>query len=189
MSRDSAEPASDQMAALVRAVAERRDREAFAGLFAFFAPRLKGFMMKRGCEGDVAEELAQETMVVLWRKAEMFDPAKASAATWIFTIARNLHIDRVRKESRPQPDANDPFFVPDEDPGPDKDLVRRQEAARLHEVLEDLPDEQRQILKLSFFEDLSHSAIADLLDIPLGTVKSRARLGMVRIRRSMEEWG
>ena len=172
---------------LILRVAERQDREAFAELFSYFAPRLKAFLGKRGCRPDVAEELAQEAMVSVWRKARMFDPAKAAASTWIFTIARNLHIDRIRKESRPEPDVNDPYFVPDSDPSPDRDLERRQEETALHEVLDTLPKEQREILQLSFFDDLSHALIADRLDLPLGTVKSRVRLAMVKIRKGLEE--
>ena len=95
----------------LQAVGRSRDREAFAELYAHFAPRVKGFMIKRGCATDLAEELAQETLLIVWRKARQFDPAKASAATWIFTVARNLHIDRVRTQKRPEPDPTDPWLM------------------------------------------------------------------------------
>ncbi len=169
------------------AVAENKDRTAFADLYAHFAPRIKAFMLKRGCDSANAEEVAQMTMVAVWQKASMFRPEKASAATWIFTIARNLHIDIVRKAKRPEPDPNDPFFVPDGDKPADEGIADAQDASRVRAAIENLPAEQEEVLRLSFYEDMSHGEISTALNLPLGTVKSRLRLAFRRIRNELRD--
>jgi RNA polymerase sigma factor (sigma-70 family) len=121
-------------------------------------------------------------MLMVWRKARLFDPAKASAATWIFTIARNLRIDAIRRERRPDFDPNDPALVPDDEPAADSVLMREDDGAKLHDALKTLSPEQAQVVQMSFFADKPHSQIASELGLPLGTVKSRLRLAMVRIR-------
>ena len=167
---------------LLVAVANDHDRAAFQAIFHHFAPRLKGFVMRQGASGQLADEVIQETMVRVWRKAEQFDPARASASTWIFTIARNIRIDLIRKANRPEPDMNDPAFVPDPEPLPHDRLSREQEAGRLRDIVADLPAEQQEVLRLAFFEEKPHPEVAAELGIPLGTVKSRIRLAMKRIR-------
>ncbi|MCG8544511.1 MAG: sigma-70 family RNA polymerase sigma factor [Alphaproteobacteria bacterium] len=179
----TAEPLNEWLAA----VAEAHDRAAFQALFEFFAPRLKAFMHRQGTDADMAEEIVQETMVNVWRKAGQFDPAKASVSTWIFTIARNLRIDLLRKENRPMPDMNDPALVPDPEPRAPEVISRRQETSRLKQVVSGLPAEQQDVLRLAFFEEKAHAAVAAELDIPLGTVKSRIRLAFRRIRAELGE--
>ncbi len=171
--------------ALLLAVARERDRNAFQRLFAHFAPRLKAYLMRLGASGAVAEDLAQETMLALWRKAALFDPAKASAATWTFTIARNLRIDAIRREKRPEIDPNDPALVPDEAEGADNGIARAQAEAKLRAALTELPREQMEVVQLSFFADKPHSVIASELGLPLGTVKSRLRLAMARLKGAL----
>ena len=165
------------------AVANTRDREAFAALFGHFAPRIKAFMLKRGCDSGTAEEIAQMTLVTVWRKAALFNPEKASAATWVFTIARNLHIDTIRKTKRPEPDPTDPFFVPTPDKPADTLIAEQLDAKKLKNAISTLPTEQQDVLRLSFYEEKSHGEIADQLGVPLGTVKSRMRLAFGRIRK------
>jgi RNA polymerase sigma-70 factor (ECF subfamily) len=167
---------------LIVSVAEHQDRQAFGLLFEHFAPRLKAFLLGQGGAPQMAEEIVQETMVKVWRKADQFDPAKASAATWIYTIARNQRIDMIRKAQRPEPDAEDPAFAPDPVPQAFDDVSRRQEAERLHEAVTNLPADQYEVLRLAFFEEKSHAEVAEQLGIPLGTVKSRIRLAMNRMR-------
>jgi RNA polymerase sigma factor (sigma-70 family) len=167
-------------------VARARDRAAFQMLFNYFAPRIKGYMLRLGATDGMAEDLAQEAMLTIWRKASLFDPEKASAATWIFTIARNLRIDAVRRERRPDFFANDPSLVPGEDTPADRDIMRKDDDLRLCEALSQLPPEQVRIVRLSFFADKTHSAIASELGLPLGTVKSRLRLAMARLRAAWE---
>lgn len=177
------EDATDE--ALVTAIARSADRNAFRELFQRYAGRIKGFLMKGGARGDQAEEIAQDVMVTIWRKAASFDPDKAGAATWIFTIARNRRIDVIRRERRPEPDPEDPLYKPDDPMTPQQALAGQERDRRVREALDDLSDEQRQIVRLSFFIGLSHGEIAQKLDIPLGTVKSRTRLAFARLRSAL----
>ena len=173
------------MNGLLIAVASTQDKAAFQTLFEFFAPRIKGFLYRQGTAPDMAEEVVQETMVNVWRKARQFDPARASASTWIFTIARNLRIDLLRKENRPTPDINDPALVPDPEPAPHDAMSQEQEAARLRTAVASLPREQQEVLHLAFFQEKAHPLVAEELGIPLGTVKSRIRLAFRRIRSEL----
>jgi RNA polymerase sigma-70 factor (ECF subfamily) len=172
---------------LLIAVAENEDRQAFQTLFEYFAPRVKAFLFKQGTTPEMAEEVVQETMVNVWRKSAQFDPARASASTWIFTIARNLRIDMLRKENRPAPDMDDPALVPDPEPAAHDSIARAQEADRLKSAVSALPREQQEVLELAFFQEKAHPQVAEELGIPLGTVKSRIRLAFRRIRSELGE--
>jgi RNA polymerase sigma-70 factor (ECF subfamily) len=163
-------------------IAARQDRESFARLFAHCAPRVKSYLMKLGARPDLAEELAQETMLVVWRKAAYFDPDRASASTWIFTIARNLRIDALRRERHPEDLEHEPALLPEEDPPADAVVVALQRLNRVREALGDLSEDQVEVVRLSFFEEKAHSEISEDLGLPLGTVKSRLRLAMTRLR-------
>src|SRR3954467_10501788 len=174
-----------EMNALLGRVALERDRTAFAALFSHFAPRVKAYLLRQGAPAAVAEDLAQEALLNLWRKAHLFDPAKASAATWLFTIARNLRIDAIRREKRPELDPED--FLPPPEAAADDGLALANEENRLRAALKDLPADQIQVVELSFFADKPHSQIAQQLGIPLGTVKSRLRLAMARLKRVLGE--
>jgi RNA polymerase sigma factor (sigma-70 family) len=176
-------PEALEMNALLGRVASERDRGAFAALFSHFAPRVKAYLLRQGAPASVAEDLAQEALLNLWRKAHLFDPAKASVGTWLFTIARNLRIDAIRREKRPELDPED--FMPDSGPAADEGLVQADDESRLRLALKDLPADQIQVVELSFFADKPHSQIATELGIPLGTVKSRLRLAMSRLKRAL----
>src|ERR1700733_10541876 len=121
---------------LIVLIAQSRDARAFELLFAHFAPRIKGYLIRLGTSGAAAEDLAQETMLAVWRKAPLFDPARASASTWIFTVARNLRIDLLRRERRPDFDPHDPAFVPGEEPAADALMMRDDEDEDLRAALE-----------------------------------------------------
>ena len=172
--------------AVLCAVAEQ-DRAAFSALFAHFAPRVKSYMLRLGSDNTHAEELAQEALATVWRKADRYDPSRAAASTWIFTIARNLRIDAFRRRNHPELDPNDPALVPDQPVSADTVVEQKQAAVRIREALAELPEEQREVLKLSFFDDQTHTEISETLGIPLGTVKSRIRLGFGRIRTTLED--
>jgi RNA polymerase sigma-70 factor, ECF subfamily len=172
---------------LVRAVGQNGDKAAFRELFDHFAPRVKGYLMRLGASAAVAEDLAQDVMLTLWRKAVQFDPGKASASTWIFTIARNLRIDAIRKERRPEFDADDPTLAPSSERSSDENLDWAKAEDRLREALVMLPREQARVVELSFLADKPHSAIAAELGLPLGTVKSRIRLAMAQLRGALGE--
>jgi RNA polymerase sigma-70 factor (ECF subfamily) len=178
-------PEALEMDALLRRVAECRDRAAFATLFGHFAPRIKAYLLRLGAPAAAAEDLAQEAMLSLWRKAHLFDPAKASAATWLFTIARNLRIDALRREKRPEIDPED--LMPDAGPDADDAIALQDGEGRLRLALKTLPPDQIAVIELSYFADKPHSQIAGELGIPLGTVKSRLRLAMARLKQAMGE--
>ena len=179
-----AETGDDLSSALV-AVARTQDRAAFARLFAHFAPRVKAYMLRLGMPDGRAEELAQETMLTVWRKAALYDPAKAEAPTWVFTIARNLRIDALRRERHPE--VSDEVLAEHEDDRPIADAIVAdgQRVRRLRRALATLPADQAEVVRLSFFADLAHPAIAERLGLPLGTVKSRMRLALIKIRKAL----
>ncbi|HEX4105645.1 MAG TPA: sigma-70 family RNA polymerase sigma factor [Rhizomicrobium sp.] len=177
----------DEFEKLLCRVAWERDRSAFQALFEHFAPRVKAYLMRLGTASQPAEDLAQEAMLTLWRKADLFDPAKASAATWVFTIARNLRIDALRRERHTRFDFDDPSMAPDPEEDADVSLETRESEEALRLALAALPTEQAEIVLLSFFSDKPHSQIAAELGIPLGTVKSRLRLAMSRLRAALGE--
>jgi RNA polymerase sigma-70 factor (ECF subfamily) len=182
-------PNPEELNAWMRAVAQSADRPAFAALFRHFAPRIKGYLVRSGCSEPLADELTQETMVALWRRAASFDPARARLSTWIFTIARNLRIDQHRRGGVPAPDDAtwDADQLPaDLDLAPDQQALAAQRERNVHAALAGLPPDQVQVLVLSYFEDQPHARIAEELGIPLGTVKSRIRLAVAQLRRRLE---
>ena len=166
-------------------LASSRDKQVFSELFSYFAPRLKSMLMGTGTDPETAEEVAQEAMISVWRKCEMYDPKKASASTWIFTIARNLRIDRFRSERRPEFDANDPSLMPEAEPLADDQLIVSDRQALVKNAIALLPNDQKAVISLSFVEGLSHQEISDRLNLPLGTVKSRLRLSFEKLRTSL----
>jgi RNA polymerase sigma factor (sigma-70 family) len=170
---------------LLLEVARTHNRRAFAALFDHFAPRLNGFMRKLGSDGPQAEELVQETMLQVWRKAESFDPSKSSAATWIFTIARNKRIDMIRREKRPEYDPHEPALQPPEPVGSAEQMEQTQQSAAIAKAIATLPAEQADLLRLAYFEDKAHGEIAKARQLPLGTVKSRLRLALEKMRRQL----
>ncbi len=163
------------------AVGRKKDKEAFAALFDYFAPRIKSFLIKGGASPDAADELAQDTMVTIWQRAESFDPAKASASTWIFTIARNKRIDSLRR-ARPEFSADEDFDIEDETPLASDTIVQQQEEDAMAKAIQNLPAEQADLLYKSFFENKTHADIASETKIPLGTVKSRIRIALDKLR-------
>lgn len=179
---DRSEPSHEELLTRVA----RADRAAFAALFKAYAGRVKGYLQRLGAPPAVAEDLAQDAMVQIWRRAATYDPARAKASTWIFVIARNCWIDRLRREkvelsyraSLDEPEASDD--------APEENVERADAASRMREIVETLSEEQKAVVRLSFFEDKPHSEIAAELQLPLGTVKSRLRLAMMKLRT---QWG
>jgi RNA polymerase sigma-70 factor (ECF subfamily) len=170
---------------LLERVGSTQDRDAFAKLFAALGPRVKAYMMKIGSDPAFSEEITQEAFITVWRKAGQFDPKKASAVTWIFTIARNRRIDRLRKEKRPALDPDDPMLVPGDSPTPLQNMEQSTIVERVKRSIADLPEDQREVVQLSFIEGLSHQEISDAIGIPLGTVKSRLRLSFKKLRHAL----
>lgn len=181
-------PLPEELLFLLRQVAEFQDRQAFASLFRFYAPRLKSFLLKQGFSDIESEDLIQETMLNLWRKAASFDAAKAGVSTWIFTIARNCGIDR-RRRTRPTTAApvEDGVEQPDPELSAEQQIIIRESEAAVRAALGRLPAEQAAVIRLSFFAENPQTEIARSLGIPLGTVKSRVRLALQRLRQIMED--
>lgn len=175
------------MADFLHRIAESGDVEAFRKLFQAYAPRVKAYMLRQGADPNLAEELAQETLLTVWRKAGLYSVEKGSATTWIFTIARNLRIDRLRREMTwlPLPEGHNEEAS--DDALPDEELETKHRKARVQAALATLPPDQSEVITLSYIEGLSHSEIAEKLGVPLGTVKSRMRLAYLKIRESVED--
>jgi len=166
-------------------VGQNKNKQSFIELFHYFGPRIKSFLMKGGANEALADELAQETMLNIWNKAESYDPAKAAASTWIFTIARNKRIDALRKKKFYSVDLDQlPDLEDDTYRSPIAEMAETQESETIAEALGSLPPEQADLIKRSYFEDKTHQEIADETGLPLGTVKSRIRIALRRLRDS-----
>lgn len=173
---------------MVVRIAEQKDKNAFKALFDHFAPRLKSYLINLGITGEKAEDIAQDVMITLWQKAAQFNPEKAKVSTWLFRIARNRHIDLIRKQKYPEVNADDHMgnmIAPEKT---DQPLEGAQTASLINLAMSKLKTDQQDVIKLSFFEELSHSEIADRLDLPLGTVKSRIRTAFQTLRREIGEY-
>lgn len=180
-------PSADELCRLMRRVAVDQDRAAFATLFGYFAPRLKTFLLRSGMAERAAEEMVQETMLIVWRKSSHFDARRAGVSTWILTIARNQRIDRLRRERLDPVDTNfDPDAEAEWPDSAEQFTMAAQREAQVRSALAALPDEQALIVRLSFFAEKPHAEIARQLGIPLGTVKSRMRLAMSRLRALLQ---
>ena len=175
--------ANDNWIALIEKVRDDQDRAAFAALFQHFAPRVKAFLMKSGAGESMADECTQDVMATLWTKAHLFDPSRASASTWVFTIARNKKIDALRKMRRPEPE--ELTWGPTAEPDAEDVMALRQEGAKLSKAIAALPEKQRVLIERAYFGDLSHGEIAEETGLPLGTIKSRIRLALERLRHAM----
>lgn len=181
-----AAPTRETLNGLVKACASR-DRTAFASLFNFYAPRVKAYLMRLNAPDSLAEELTQEVMLTVWRKSESFDPELASASTWIFRIARNRRIDAARRASKPELDGEDPSLQPPEIEAPDLAAHATGRESHVRDALSALPEEQVKLLRMAFFDGLSHRDIADRIGVPLGTVKSRLRLAFDKLRKVLDQ--
>lgn len=181
-------PVREAMSDLLSRIATDRSDEAFRSLFEEYSPRIRNFMLQQGADPSLAEELAQETLLTVWRKAALYSADKGSATTWIYTIARNLRTDHIRQrrvwQEVPEEEAS---FVPADDAPADAIVDERQRHARVRDVLRQLPAEQVEVVRLAFMEGLAHGEIAERLSLPLGTVKSRIRLAYQKLRASLED--
>lgn len=174
-------------ARLITRVASGQDRSAFAELFQHYAPRVKAMMMRRGASSDRAEDLAQETLLRLWRKADQFDPRRASASAWVFTIARNVSVDLARRDGRAATWLLEQDPEEDDPDQPEQHLIVAEQEEIVRSTIATLPDDQLRVIRLSFFDGLAHAEISEVLGIPLGTVKSRIRLALQRLRDGLGE--
>ena len=183
---DKAAPDPAAPSAWIVDIARTRSRDSFALLFEHFAPRVKSYLLRLGARPDQAEELAQEALLTVWRKAAYYDPARAAASTWIFTIARNLRSDAIRRERHPEDLEHEPELLPAAPQSADDAVSAGERVARVRAAIEGLSSEQAEVVRLSYFHDKAHSEISAALGLPLGTVKSRLRLAMTRLRAQLE---
>lgn len=179
--QETVEAAAGDAGELLAAIAHRGDRSAFTRLFRFYGPRLKSHLLARGADPGAAEEIVQEVMLTVWRKSQQFDATRGSASAWIFTLARNAFIDRIRREHRPEVEPTDPILDAT-NPGADRLVTDVESQRELAAALEALPAEQRHVVNRSYFHGQSLAQISAADGVPLGTVKTRARLALTRLR-------
>ncbi len=175
---------TDQTAWML-AVRDARDKAAFARLFDYYAPRLKGFVMRGGMDAALAEEIVQDVMLTVWHKAAQFDPERAQVSGWIYQITRNRQIDTIRRTGRTMPE--ELKHEDDHEPDAGQVLAMEQEAGKLKQALSRLKPEQRAMIEKAYLGDLTHQEIRDQTGLPLGTIKSRIRLGLDRLRHELKE--
>lgn len=180
---DNARPADPTLWLI--AVRDHRDRAAFLRLFEYFGPRLKAMLIRGGLRDGSAEDVVQDVMLTVWHKAAQFDPHRAEASAWIYRIARNRRIDLARRRPQPEPD---PLAEPERsEPDAAQILAVGQEASLLRRALDALSPDQARVLEQAYFEDLPHSRISEMTGLPLGTIKSRIRLGLEKLRRDLKD--
>ena len=182
------EKRTDEWSALLGRVGQLQDQQAFKALFDHFAPLIKGFCLNntnQGFSSDAAEEIVQEVMLKIWQKAPSYDPSKAAASTWIYTVMRNARIDLIRRNKRHQTDSDpvdvDDLWDEDSDTGPVVQFQKLRDQEVIKESFKVLPSEQRQALTEVYMKGKSHSEVANETGLPLGTVKSRVRMGLQKI--------
>jgi len=176
----------DRFADLMEAVAIHKDKAAYGELFAYYGPRVKAYLMRLGADNALAEELAQDVMVTVWRKADLFDRTQASVSTWLFRVARNKRIDAIRRTTKPELDPNDPLLLPSAPPAADQVITGAERDQLVRAAIVELPEEQRQLLQQAFYDGLSHREISEQTGTPLGTVKSRLRLAFLKLRSKLD---
>ncbi len=179
---------TETLESLAVKVAENRDKHAFRLLFAHFAPRIKSFLLKQKVSDVVAEDLTQEVMVTVWQKAHLYDPQKARLSTWLFRIARNKFIDKVRRQKYIEVDVDDHVHSMEASEKTDTPVIQMQDRSRIMTALDALKPDLRTVIELSFYQDLSHSQISEQLGLPLGTVKSRIRIAFQKLRVELGEF-
>jgi len=172
---------------LIAEIADSRNISAFRKIFESYAPKIKSFAFKLGSESGVAEDIVQETMLAVWRHSHLYNQSKGSVSTWIYTIARNKRYDNLRRGMRPEPDPLDPSFLKYQ-ATPEENVEKIREEIIFKKAISNLPDEQSKIIKMSFYEGKTHQDLADELNLPLGTVKSRMRLALKKIREEVQEF-
>ena len=178
---------TDDPADLVARIALKQDRSALADLFGLYGPRVKSMMLKLGAPDALAEDLVQETFLTVWRKAQLYSSQRGAPSTWIFTIARNLRIDQLRRQSNKPYEDLETVELASDVPMGSAIAERNQVVDRVGKALKTLSPEQQEVVRLSFIHDMPHAEIAEKVGIPLGTVKSRLRLAYERLRPLLED--
>jgi RNA polymerase sigma-70 factor (ECF subfamily) len=184
-----AKAGKQDMPALMSLIAHQRDRSAFIQVYEYFSPRVKSFLLGKNLTPQLADEVLQEVMLAVWQKAHLYSPEKAAVSTWIFTIARNKHVDRIRQDRFPELDAEDPSLRPADVEEVEGECFAMERTQAVQQALSGLPKDQYEVIYMSFMQGISHGDIGERLGLPLGTVKSRIRLGFKRLRQELMELG
>lgn len=169
------------------AVRDQRDKAAFARLYDHFVPRLKGMLVRSGMSSAAAEDVVQDVMLTIWHKAHLYDESRARASAWIYRIARNRQIDVIRRRPRPVPDEMVAEAETREVREADAVVGLEQEAAQLREALETLPEAQREIIERAYVGELTQAEIREATGLALGTIKSRIRLALEKLRHELRD--
>jgi RNA polymerase sigma-70 factor, ECF subfamily len=170
----------------LKKISHERDAGAFRSLFLTFCPKVRAMLVRQGADKETAEEIAQETMLAVWRKSHQYSRERGSVSAWIYAIARNLRLDRVRQQAVWQR-CHQEFETIERLHAPaDQPRSWERERGEIEGALGTLSPEQLQVIQLSFVDGLSQNEIAAKLGVPLGTVKSRMRLAFERLRHSAE---
>ena len=185
--RPPSDPAVPDPSELLKRIVLGQDRGALAALFALYGPRVKSMMLKLGASNSLAEDLVQETFLTVWRKAALYSSMRGAASTWIFTIARNLRIDQLRRQSNKPYEDLEKVTLASDSPTGSMLVEQHQVIDRVSAALKTLSEEQREVVRLSFIHDMPHAQISESIGIPLGTVKSRLRLAYERLRPLLED--
>jgi len=168
-----------QIIDLVKKVAKERNKIAFSEIFDFIAPKINAYYLKNNLSIDQSEELTQEVLSTIWLKAELFNPEKSKFITWSFTIARNKKIDFYRKNKKNDINEEDiRDFLYENNKSDDYEIE-----STIKNITQELDENQKKLIKMSFFEQKSHKNIAAELEIPLGTVKSRIRATLNKMQK------
>ena len=170
---------------LVALIAHSKSKKAFKILFDYFAPRLKSYLLNFKISNQKAEDITQEVMIVLWHKADKFNPEKAKISTWLFRVARNKYIDSVRRQKYPMVNSDDHMHEMVAPEKTDRNIEQVQNSDLIRNAMKTLNDDQQKVIELSFFHELSHSQIAEKTGLPLGTVKSRIRMAFTALRNEL----
>ena len=180
---------TDEWSECLTLIADNEDRAAFTRLFRHFAPLIKAFALSGSSMSAAhADELVQEVMLKVWQKAKAFNPEKAAASTWVYTIARNCRTDMFRRLQKfDTPLAAEDFSPDQEGEEPFAQLQSRRSGDKIRALMDQLPSDQAQILAKVYMEGKSHAEAAAELDLPLGTVKSRVRLAIQKLQVHMEK--
>lgn len=177
---------SEEHCLLLARIARDKDKDAFRTLYVFFGPRVKALMMKAGADRELAEDITQDVMLNVWNKAHLYHPERGSVSGWVYTIARNARIDRLRRGSSRAHEDVSGMEIASDAAGAEEEVAANERADRVAEALVTLPEEQRRIIDYAYMHDMSQAEIAQKLQVPLGTVKSRMRLAYAKLRQKLE---
>ncbi len=173
-------------AELLHAIGASNDREAFRAFFRRWAGRVHAWALRSHPDAVQADEVVQDVFLRVWRHAARFDPARAAVSTWLWTVARNVRVDRMRRDHPRWLDLDDVVAPTEPEASPAYQVEAAQQSARVRDAVAELPPDQLTVLNLAYWEGRTLSEVATVTGVPLGTVKSRVRLALERLRARVD---